>query len=210
MILAVIYFFHSRAENTKHIAPPELVAIANAADLSGPNAPSASATNAVASASGMPTLDRARADLIREKLRELPPILPGAASATPAKSSDGLYPRMPDDSNSGTALKDYIRQRIKDDYVPLARSCYENALAKNSDLGGRVVMKFKIVGDRRVGGVVDSADVDPSSTIQDETFLTCVKESMMAVSFDAPADDKAVTVAYPLVFSNVEDGGDSD
>ena len=155
---------------------------------------------------GTPVLDRAKADAIRARLKALYGEMP-ATPETAQNKPNAPYPVMPHDPDQNDVLKEYIHQRIKDDYVPLAKSCYENALVKSPKLGGRLVMSFRIVGDRRVGGVVDSSEIDPSSTIQDEELSTCMKESMMAVSFDAPPDDKAITVKYPIVLSP-GDGGE--
>lgn len=166
---------------------------------------STSGSTAARNPDGTPVLDRAKADAIRARLKaiyEAP-----ATSETAQNKSDPQYPVMPHDPDQNDVLKEYIHQRIKDDYVPLAKSCYENALAKSPKLGGRLVMSFRIVGDRRVGGVVDSADIDPSSTLQDDDLNLCMKESMMAVSFDAPPDDKPITVKYPIVLSP-GDGGE--
>ncbi|HEX7667511.1 MAG TPA: AgmX/PglI C-terminal domain-containing protein [Polyangiaceae bacterium] len=164
---------------------------------------------APAKTNGMPELDRAKADAIRARLKMLygggepPPITP------PPKAANEQYPVMPSDPNDGTVLKEYIRARVKDDYFPLAKSCYENALAQKPNLAGKFVMKFTISGDRRVGGVVDSTEEDPATTMHDEQFSTCMKESMMSVSFDAPPKDGKVDVTYPIEFSP-GDGGDSD
>ncbi|MGH7281497.1 MAG: AgmX/PglI C-terminal domain-containing protein [Polyangiaceae bacterium] len=166
---------------------------------------SGSATASPRNSDGTPMLDRARADAIRDRLKALYAQTP-AASETAQNKPDPQYPVMPHDPAENDVLKEYIHQRIKDDYFPLAKSCYENALAKSPKLGGRLVMSFRIVGDRRVGGVVESADVDPSSTIQDDELMTCMKESMMAVSFDAPPNDQPVTVKYPIELSP-DDGG---
>jgi hypothetical protein len=214
-LLSGIYFFHSQAEKKTTSAPPEeRGAIANPAEISAPNG----AANALpinhANDPGMPPMDRARADSIRQKLRELSPILPGQASANsldaaPLENDRDNYPEMPHGDQANVALKNYIRDRVHDDYFPLAKSCYENALAKTPDLSGRLVMKLKIVGDKRVGGVVDSVETDPETTMHDDAFLTCLKESMMAVSFDAPPNGGAVTVDYPIEFSP-DDGGESD
>lgn len=174
------------------------------------NTPLAAASEAASAVAknpdGTPVLDRAKADAIRARLKALY----GEAPATPETAQNKpnpQYPVMPHDPDRNDVLKDYIHQRIKDDYVPLAKSCYENTLVKHPQLGGRLVMSFRIVGDRRVGGVVDSSEIDPSSTIQDEELSTCMKESMMAVSFDAPPDDKPVTVKYPIELSP-GDGGE--
>ncbi|MEO7113223.1 MAG: AgmX/PglI C-terminal domain-containing protein [Polyangiaceae bacterium] len=206
VLLAVIYFFHSQAEKKKPIGPPpeENAPIANTADLSTPNG---STTPVAPIDPNLPRLDRAHADALREKLKQL--ALTPPTSEAPVKSGSGDYPVMPHgEGASDPALRDYIHQKIKDDYLPLAKSCYENALVKTPDLSGRLVMKFKIVGDKRVGGVVDSVETDPETTMHDDPFLQCVQESMMAVSFDAPPNDGSVTVKYPLIFSP-GDGGES-
>ena len=199
---------------TKHDPPPSSAPSsssatsdeeANGADSALPIASAPAAAVAPSSGAG-PVLDRAKADAIRARLKALYGET-SAAAETAQNKANSQYPVMPHDPDQNDVLKDYIHQRIKDDYVPLAKSCYENALVKSPALGGRLVMSFRIVGDRRVGGVVDSSEIDPSSTIQDEELATCMKESMMAVSFDAPPDDKPVTVKYPIVLSP-GDGGD--
>ena len=48
------------------------------------------------------------------------------------------------------------------------------------------------------------------TTITDPEFQTCVRESMMSVSFAAPPNDGEVTVVYPITFSNSDDDGGSD
>ncbi len=157
----------------------------------------------------LPSLDRAKADAIRARLKALygggtPAIMPA-----PQASSDPPFGVMPTDPNDATVLKEYIRSRVKDDYFPLAKSCYENALVQKPDLAGRYVMTFRISGDRRVGGVVESAEEDPQTTLTDEKFSTCMRESMMAVSFDAPPRDGHVDVTYPIEFSP-DDAGEND
>jgi len=111
------------------------------------------------------------------------------------------FPRatMPSD---GGALHDYIRDRVHEDLFPLARECYSAALARKPKLAGKLVVNFTIVGDTRVGGVVDSAEIDPTSNLVDQEMSTCVKESMMSVAFDAPPEGRSlVTVTYPIEFS---------
>lgn len=102
--------------------------------------------------------------------------------------------------------KDYIRDRIREDLVPVAVDCYESVLADQPEAGGKIVMRFAILGDPDVGGVVDEASVDPLQSDFDSAFLRdCMTESLMAVHFDAPPEGGRVEVTYPFVFEPGED-----
>jgi hypothetical protein len=164
-----------------------------------------------------PPLDRAKADRMREQIRALLAdaglwALGGKPVEQPSAKPAGSYPTMPLNPNrdAGEAAVDpeYIKQRIHEDLFPLAKQCYTNALEKNPKLGGRLEVSFKVMGDKKVGGVVDEVKLLDGTTIDDPEMQTCVRESMMSVSFDAPPDDGALTVVYPIEFSPGEsDGG---
>ncbi|MBL8606953.1 MAG: AgmX/PglI C-terminal domain-containing protein [Myxococcales bacterium] len=97
--------------------------------------------------------------------------------------------------------KEYIQGRVREDFFPMAKQCYEELLARKPDAGGRFVIKFKIVGDAKVGGVVDEAEADPSSTLVDDKMRTCLEQSMLSMAFKPPPEDGTVTVTYPFTFS---------
>ncbi|MEO8878752.1 MAG: AgmX/PglI C-terminal domain-containing protein [Polyangiaceae bacterium] len=206
VIAAVVYWL---PESSSHRAGSNSSATTSASNTIQPFFPESNGSTSAAPAqktapnADAPQLDRARADAMRKQLRNLPPLSPIA------KNANGTFPVMPAATDTNAELAHYIKDKIHADYMPLAKTCYESALVKAPNLGGRLVMKFRIVGDRRVGGVVDSAEVDPETTIQGDEFLTCVKESMMAVSFDAPPNDGHVDVTYPILFSP-DDGGGED
>lgn len=102
--------------------------------------------------------------------------------------------------------KEYIRDRIREDLVPVAVECYESVLAEQPDAGGKIVMRFAILGDPDVGGVVDEAAVDPLESDFDNAFLReCMTQSLMAVHFDAPPEGGRMEVTYPFVFEPGED-----
>jgi hypothetical protein len=63
------------------------------------------------------------------------------------------------------------------------------------------MLDFVIVGDAKVGGIVDQAAVDEKSDIADPEFVTCVRESMLSMVFAPPANDGWVTVVYPILFA---------
>lgn len=157
---------------------------------------------------GGPILDREKADRMRAAILQAlaaPAPLPpnGAIPSEPPTHHLDEHPSMPSFSDSdGGALRDYIKSVIHDDYFPLAKQCYEASLSKNPKLGGRISMSFEIVGDKKIGGVVDNAAYDDEeTTIIDPELRTCLRESMMSVSFDAPPKDGKVTVKYPITFA---------
>jgi hypothetical protein len=96
--------------------------------------------------------------------------------------------------------REYIQAVIRRDFFPLAMSCYESALARVPTLRGRVVVDFMIVGDAKLGGIVDQARINDRSDIDDEELRTCLRESMLSMVFEAPENDGWVTVTYPFGF----------
>jgi hypothetical protein len=103
--------------------------------------------------------------------------------------------------------KEYLQTRMREDFFPLARACYVSALAKAPTLRGQIVVDFMIVGDAKVGGIVDQAKINDRSTITDAEFTGCIRESMLSMVFAPPDDNGWITVTYPFKFSPDEDDG---
>ncbi len=95
----------------------------------------------------------------------------------------------------------YIQDRMHADFFPMARDCYDEAAKRSPGLEGTVVLRFAIVGDAHVGGVVESADVMDRSTIRDQAMIECMRESMLSMTFPPPETGGFVTVEYPVNFS---------
>ncbi|HEY6461398.1 MAG TPA: AgmX/PglI C-terminal domain-containing protein [Polyangiaceae bacterium] len=173
-----------------------------------------------------PKLDRAKADAMRARVRALlaqaaaeagSPAEGGVraqAKAAPSSSVALPFPAMPtipDLDGGGTKVDPaYIQKRVRDDLFPLAKDCYTTALEKNPKLAGTLAVYFKVIGDRKVGGVVDEVKILGDTTLDDAAMEDCVRESMMSVTFDAPPEDGALTVVYPLVFSPDDPEGGAD
>ena len=159
-------------------------------------------------------LDRAKADRMREQIRALfaeagPTPAPRAPTAAPPAPTPA-YPSMPmiPEGDGGTKVDpEYLKDTVRREFIPLGRSCYAAALEKNPKLRGRVALSFDILGDRKVGGVVDDMKLDDSTTIDDPEMLTCLQESMMSVSFAAPPQDGTLSIVYPFTFES--DDGDA-
>ena len=157
-----------------------------------------------------PRLDREKADRMREQIRALvaeagPLLLGSVPSAEPsalAAPSFRTMPVVPDGDSGDTRVDpDYIKKRIREDLLPLAKQCYVTALEKRPRLGGRLGVYFRVIGDKKVGGVVDEVKIMADTTLDDAEMQTCVKESMMSVTFDAPPENGKLTVVYPILFS---------
>ena len=86
--------------------------------------------------------------------------------------------------------------------IPMAKSCYEDLLARDPKAAGRVELRFKIVGDSDLGGIIDDAEVRTGDGgLGDEKMSMCMRESLLTLAFRAPPTDGWVTVTYPMSFS---------
>jgi hypothetical protein len=152
------------------------------------------------------TENQSRADpMLAERLRRALRALYGLA-APDAAPLDALDAAKDADSTAGPGTHmraDPTFEQQLADFVPLARSCYQAALARRPDLAGRVEIDVVILGD--VGtGAVDRVAVDAdASTLHDAAMEVCLEESMMAMMsmpFVAPVDGGVLAVVYPLDF----------
>jgi hypothetical protein len=161
-----------------------------------------------------PAVRAATREALRERLGTRYPA-PAIASAPrrappPAKPPPAADPGeapAPAGSAAGKMDPKYIQERVREDFFPLARDCYDRALRRNPKLGGKVELHFTIVGDERVGGIVEDSFIGDGSTLHDEEFETCVTESMMSLAFAPPRGGGTVTVTYPIEFSTDDDDG---
>lgn len=136
-------------------------------------------------------------DLEREKIwatlrrdHDLQPPAPGS----PAPSEDELA-KLPE------LQPEYVRESIRDQLMPVALDCYNSVLRQDPAAQGQVTVTFTIIADKEIGGVVESAEIVADETTFDNQFLRdCMRESMMAVTFDAPPDSGRREVTYPFMF----------
>ena len=83
--------------------------------------------------------------------------------------------------------------------MPLFRQCYEIALTKDPKLEGKITIGFVIVGS----GAVGAATIQ-SSSLNDPTIESCVRQRMMSIRFPAPKGNTAAQISYPFVFSSTD------
>ena len=158
--------------------------------------------------------ERKRADAIREKLRQarlakaVAEAHAEAAAQDSKPASEGAegFARMPSGQKKGdgpTPVKrEYIQRMLREQFIPLAKECYEELLDRDPQAAGRLKLDFSITGDSSVGGVVDEVELGDGTTFEDEEIRLCLRESMYSVVFDAPPEDgQVITIGYPIEFA---------
>ena len=170
-----------------------------------PSAPVPSPSPAPAFPKSPEQLARARVE--RDRMRErIYQAFGKPAPEEPAPSATGHAPYAPmPELDGGQIDLAYIRGVIHDDYFPLAQSCYLDLVNRAPDAGGRLSFDFTIVGNPQIGGIVERVDLADGSTIDDPAMVTCMRESMLSMTFAPPPNGGSVTVRYPIDFSPVDD-----
>jgi hypothetical protein len=156
---------------------------------------------------GATTKDRVKREAMRELIWRAfgrPP--PPAAKAQP--TSEYVLPKEPPpapEGDGGTIEPKYIQEHVRNEFFDLAKGCYADAIPKLANPRGRVVFWFTIVGDEKIGGIVESVAVLDESTLRDPEMIECMRQSFLSVTFPPPRGGGWVTVGYPIEFSPGED-----
>lgn len=184
----------------------EAAAQKSAAVREGP-APGPGAASAAAAADALldggpitkTVADRAVRDELRRRILQAWANNPDEKVAAAAK--EGRFEPIPEDRDASRA---YLRQVAREDFVPMARQCYEELLARKRGAGGTIIVSFKLVGDEKIGGVIEDAQVETEGGLADEKLLTCIRESFLSLVFRPPPNGW-MTVTYPFVFAAGDD-----
>jgi hypothetical protein len=148
-------------------------------------------------------VDRKLRDTVRARL-----MVPLEAQGVERDPHTGLTIPVGTPGPQHNLSREYLQARIREDFYPMAKACYEDALVRQPLLAGQVVVDFMIVGDAKVGGIVDQAKINERTTIADAKMTDCMRESMLSMVFAPPDDGGWMTVTYPFEFSpGEEDGG---
>jgi hypothetical protein len=135
--------------------------------------------------------DRAVRDALRQRV-----LAAWAADGDPevaqAARQGRFLPAPPSDGGDGLG-PEYLSEVLQDQYLPMARTCYEELLSRK-DAGGRLKTTFTIVADEKLGGIIDDVSATGEGGIEDERFVTCVRESMYTLAIRPPAHGGTATV----------------
>jgi hypothetical protein len=137
---------------------------------------------------------RERADAIRKQLDERR----GRAQNATAVAAP---PDAEAEKEAAQGRREFLQKAVREQYIPVAKSCYEELLARSPNASGKVVLYFSIVGDEDTGGVVDHVETREGTSFDDPEFLLCMRESMYSTLFDPPPNGGQTTVEYPLELS---------
>lgn len=181
-------------------APPARVGPTSTTGGSTSSASSSSSSGGGAVRDGAPVDKLVHDKQVRDELRKR--ILAGWAAGEGEAAEAARAGRVPSrDPGDGGLTKDYIQQVIREDFFPMAKGCYEDLLRTNDAAGGKVFAKFKIVGDEKVGGILDDVEIETEGGLGDEKFVTCMRESLSSIAFEAPPKKGWVTVTYPILMT---------
>ena len=145
---------------------------------------------------------REREDVQRRLADALAKRRTGHGSDSPKAAGDDEP--LPAAEAFGSLDKEYIREVVAEDLVPIAVECYDSALQDEPDLGGNLVLQFSIVGDESVGGIVEEVSLAEGSTLKHPALAECMTESTATLLFDPPEDGGKVVVTYPFKFEPAE------
>ncbi len=126
-----------------------------------------------------------------------PPPVTTATAASTASSTASAPPKNdapPPNGPNGRLAPEVIQKVVRADFGRYRR-CYENGLRRDSQLHGRVSIKFVI----DVDGHVSHAE-DGGSELTDPKVIDCIKLGFSELVFPKP-EGGIVTVVYPIIFS---------
>jgi hypothetical protein len=83
----------------------------------------------------------------------------------------------------------------------LARSCYEQAAAQGPGLHAAIALEVTVVGDAKVGGVVESAELLDGGA-PDDPLVDCMRESLLSLPFPPPRGGSFVRFRFEEEFGS--------
>ncbi|HEV7558244.1 MAG TPA: hypothetical protein VGO00_22400, partial [Kofleriaceae bacterium] len=79
----------------------------------------------------------------------------------------------------------------------LLGQCYELGLAEDPNLTGMITLRFTLVGEPKIGGLLEHVEiVDTETTLTQQTIRDCFTQQLYALELDPPPD--GVTVVRQL------------
>lgn len=124
----------------------------------------------------------------------------GNADIFGARASEGPIPRVSLETPTvkGAIDGDIVR-RIFRAHINEIRHCYNQALARNPETAGRVVVELEI----GVAGTVEKAEA-ASTSFADDDLGTCIRATVRRWRFPKPDDGRIIHVSVPLVLHTGE------
>ncbi len=191
---------HVTASRDASLASPSVAAVATASQLSLPSASQQRAAERAAMLAAIASAREARAQ------RTIAP----AGSATPTTPPRGTKPAMP-------AVPEPTRLEIVDmtgdtsewakrslgTLNELLGQCYDLAHAEDPDLVGTMLIRFSLVGEPSVGGLLERVEIiEESTTVKLPSLRDCFTQQLYALELDPPPDgvkiERDITLHFPM------------
>lgn len=135
-----------------------------------------------------------------------------ASTSAPAPSASAPNKAFDPKRVSGRLPPEIIQKVVRSNFAPM-RKCYEEGLARNPKLEGKIATKFVIEADGKVSAAVEIHDAPPPNEMEklvmpadngarfpDKVVEGCVVSKFAALTFPKP-EGGIVTVVYPIVFA---------
>nr|HEX4316712.1 sigma-70 family RNA polymerase sigma factor [Kofleriaceae bacterium] len=121
---------------------------------------------------------------------EAAPIRMPAAPSAPA-GSDATATTLDLTDNTGDTSN--WEKRALGTLNSLLGQCYDLGRAEDATLAGTITLRFTIVGEPHVGGLIERAEiVDTGTTISQQTIRDCLTQQLYALELDPPPDGVTV------------------
>jgi hypothetical protein len=137
------------------------------------------------------TLDRAKRDELRRRIYD-------AFGEPPPNGNDAH--RVPTPAEERGLDSDYLGRHMREDFAPMARDCVRQSAERDAAVQGTLVMVLHVVGDEKVGGIVESTEIEDGGTVVDPSVLDCLQNSMASLEMPPPARGGATTIKVPMRF----------
>ena len=122
------------------------------------------------------------------------PVVPATPVAPRASSHDAPAHASATSAHVEGPLDKTIIRRVVRAHIDEVRYCYNEGLAHDPELAGKVVVQFT-VGDE--GKVIESKVT--TTTLADADVPPCIAEAVARWKFPKPANSEKVVITYPFV-----------
>jgi hypothetical protein len=102
-------------------------------------------------------------------------------AAEPAAKAGGMVDRI--------GNRPALLERFNADFMPLADECIEHARERVPDMRGLVAIDAKLLAERDVGAIVESAEPSAMNEVGDPELLECLQETLLSMALPGEAVD---------------------
>ena len=121
----------------------------------------------------------------------VPAGVPHPASGTSATTGDSTGTTLDIVDNTGDT-SDW-EKRALGTVNSLFGQCYDLGRAEDPALGGTVAVRFTLVAEPNVGGLLENVEIlDGDTSITQKTFKDCITQQLYALELDPPPDGVTV------------------